>query len=144
MEIFLGLTLLTIIIFYLGFISGKNKTKKDSMEEFFKSSYKEEIHPLVKDIYVLYTSMNGINHIIQHSEYVFSIPILGVSIYQSKFFTELFKTRCNEALLYKQYHQTLEEIEKSLNFADRTILEKIIENIRKANKEFIDKIFIES
>lgn len=144
MEIFITLLFLSTFMFYLGYISGKNKMAGKTLYELLKTTYNCTISPLVKDIYILYTSENGLQHFKEQGESVISIPILGVAIWSYLDSISLYRSQCNEDLLYKQYGKTLSELDRDLNAADIAILKKICSNVKYQNRQFINRVFIEN
>lgn len=115
-----------------------------TLYELLKTTYNCTISPLVKDIYILYTSENGLQHFKEQGESVISIPILGVAIWSYLDNISLYRSQCNEDLLYKQYGKTLSELDRDLNAADIAILKKICNNVKYQNRQFINRVFIEN
>ena len=131
-------------MYLFGYLSGKNKMIGKTIDELCKTTYNCTISPLVKDIYTLYISENGLHHFKEQGESVISIPILGVAIWTYLGNISLYRNQCNEDLLYKQYNKTIKELDRDLNAADIAILKKICNNVKYQNRQFINRVFIEN
>lgn len=131
-----------IIIAICSYLIGYNKGRKFNVKEFFDKKYYIKMNPLVKDIYVLYNSEDGLKHFIYKKEGLIFIPLLN--IYLIYLFTEkdlllnILPNINKEKEIYKIYGKTSKEIADSLNKEDLYILKKIITNIEenfRANSE---------
>lgn len=131
-----------IIIAICSYLIGYNKGRKFNIKEFFDKKYYIKMDPLVKDIYVLYNSEDGLKHFIYKKEGIIFIPIL--SVYLIYLFTEkdlllnILPSNNKEEEIYKIYGKTSKEISDSLNKEDLYILKEIITNIEenfRANSE---------
>lgn len=131
-----------IIIAICSYLIGYNKGRKFNIKEFFDKKYYIKMNPLVKDIYVLYNSEDGLKHFIYKKEGLIFIPLLN--IYLIYLFTEkdlllnILPNINKEKEIYKIYGKTSKEIADSLNKEDLYILKKIITNIEenfRANSE---------
>lgn len=131
-----------IIIAICSYLIGYNKGRKFNIKEFFDKKYYIKMNPLVKDIYVLYNSEDGLKHFIYKKEGLIFIPLLN--IYLIYLFTEkdlllnILPGINKKEEIYKIYGKTSKEISDSLNKEDLYILKKIITNIEenfRANSE---------
>ena len=131
-----------IIIAICSYLIGYNKGRKFNVKEFFDKKYYIKMNPLVRDIYVLYNSEDGLKHFIYKKEGLIFIPLLN--IYLIYLFTEkdlllnILPNINKEKEIYKIYGKTSKEISDSLNKEDLYILKKIITNIEenfRANSE---------
>jgi len=142
MTTFILIFFSAIIITTCSYLIGYNKGRKFNVKEFFDKKYYIKMDPLVKDIYVLYNSEDGLKHFIYKKEGVIFIPIL--SVYLIYLFTEkdlllnILPSINKEEEIYKIYGKTSKEIPYSLNKEDLYILKKILTNIEenfRANSE---------
>lgn len=139
---------IAIISFYLGYIKGKDTSKKEmidlNFEKFFKYAYKEEIHPVTKDIYDLFISDNGMRHFQKH-EHTIKIPMLGIEIWHKNglVYREIYKDS-NKRMLFNLYGKTIEEINNSLNLGDKTILDRICREVIINENDLADTILLDS
>lgn len=139
---------LAIISFYLGYIKGKDTSKKEmidlNFERFFKYAYKEEIHTVTKDIYDLFISDNGMRNF-QKREHTIKIPMLGIEIWHKNGleYREIYKGS-NERMVFNLYGKTIEEINESLNLGDKTILDKICQEVILNENDLADTILLDS
>lgn len=131
-----------IIIAICSYLIGYSKGRKFNVKEFFDKKYYIKMNPLVKDIYVLYNSEDGLKHFIYKKEGLIFIPLLN--IYLIYLFTEkdlllnILPGINKKEEIYKIYGKTSKEISDSLNKEDLYILKKIITNIEenfRANSE---------
>ena len=131
-----------IIIAICSYLIGYNKGRKFNIKEFFDKKYYIKMNPLVRDIYVLYNSEDGLKHFIYKKEGLIFIPLLN--IYLIYLFTEkdlllnILPNINKKEEIYKIYGKTSKEISDSLNKEDLYILKKITTNIEenfRANSE---------
>ena len=126
---------LGFIAFYLGYIKGKDvskkKTSKLKFEEFFEYTYEYKINPLVQDVYNLFISEKGMKHFQYDGSCRLLIPILGICIWaeNSTFHRELYVRGTDEIFLLYKYGKTIEEMNDSLNIGDKVILDKICKEV---------------
>lgn len=148
----MGLTITFFVIatisFYLGYIKGKDTSKKEmidfNLEKLFKYAYKQEINPVTKDIYNLFTSHNGMKHFQMFPHYI-KIPLLDLSIWSSNGiqYRTIYAKDTNQSRFYQKYGKHVEAVNDSLNMGDKTILDKICQEVIINENDLVDTILLE-
>ena len=136
------------ISFYLGYIKGKDTSKKEminfNLEKLFKYAYKQEINPVTKDIYNLFTSHNGMKHFQMFPHYI-KIPLLDLSIWSANGIEHrtIYAKGTNRFIFYQKYGKHVEAVNNSLNMGDKTILDKICREVIINELDFGSTILLE-
>lgn len=144
-----SLILLTtcISVAFVFFHVGKSYPKfiKPTDEDIIKLSinnvkFLQEINPLVKEIYLLFIKKDGYKHFQQGSCDII-ITALEIEFWHAN---DVYSRRFSvvPTALLKQYNVTLKELNDSLTFADKKILDHIAQAIIINNREFISRLFI--
>ena len=149
----MNLTVILIIIgivsllsLYLGYRWGSEKKDKFSkdmlsiLETINKVKSSEVIHPIVKDIYLLFVEEGGYKNF-DITPYNLTVKETKIEVWASNEVYDRKFIRIPEDVL-KTYNMTFVEANKSLTLVDRTILDTIVQRMRVNNKEFLSRLFI--
>lgn len=149
MESVFGQILVAILMvgiaYGVGRISRKIKIEKPTDEEMCLAvleniKFLNTLNPLVVDIYKQFVDKEGLKYFhIEHCN--LHIKNLGIQIWSANDQENRRFDVVPDELL-KKYNMTLKELNNTLTMADKKILDKIVNEIKINNKEFIDRLFL--
>lgn len=140
-SFFLGVI---IAIIFIALIEKRPIKNTDELKIIQKSIDELEIvnklHPLVVNIYKLFTNKDGFKYFNQ-SQFTVKIPTMGLEIWSENEISSR-KFYNIDTLTEISLEKTKDEINNELSLADRKILDAICKRVIKNNKEFINRLFI--
>lgn len=151
MESVFGQILVAILMvgiaYGLGRISKKTKIKIEKPDDLQMClnvleniEFLNSLNPLVVEIYKQFIDEEGLKYFhLEH--YNLHIKNLGIQIWSANDWDNRKFNVVPDDLL-KKYNMTLKELNNTLTAADKKILDKIVQEIKINNEEFISRLFI--
>jgi hypothetical protein len=119
----------------------KKEEKLDVLKVIEDVKFSNTIHPLVKDIYLLFVDKPEGYKNFKLDSHDLVIRPFGVEIWASNEADNRYFRSVSIELL-KKYNLTMRELNESLTKADQQILDTIVQRVKVNDKEFISRLFI--